>query len=217
MVRLALVLALLPGCYQSHRRPGDASVDALRRDVLEPACPAGDACNPAWSIVGGVCAPPSRVLDDGFEDAMVSFGNPPGTVLSCWTVVAGDADIVSDEAGFVGPSDTGRNALDLNGWTSGTIERTVRVGTGRAYRLRFAYTRNPQMEGPTATGELRIDGRTIATLTASPLNTASDLMWSYWEGVLGVRAGDTMTISFVSTNPGNGGIYLDSITMDEVR
>ena len=218
---------LMGGCYLSHglddadvgRPDGGGRPDVGRPDVgLTPdtptACLPADRCNPAFVVREGTCGPPPRVLEDGFEDASVSFGNPVGSVLSCWEVVAGDADIVGDGAGFEGPSDTGEQALDLNGWTSGTIARTVRVVPGRSYLLRFAFTRNPQMDDPTATGELLIDGAVLGTLSASPRNTASDLMWAYDEVPL-IARGPTLTIALRSTNPGNGGLYLDSFTLDE--
>lgn len=222
-MRLAFFFSLLAsGCYLSHPIPGDAPLgDAPDAPDAPPpidaplACLPADACHPATTLRDGVCAPPPRALDDGFEDAPVSFGNPVGAVLSCWTVVLGDADIVSGGAGFLGPSDTGVNALDLNGWTSGAIERDVRVVTGRTYHLRFAFTRNPQMVDPEATGTLTIDGRRIIELRAAVANTASDLMWSYFEVDL-VAASPRMTIRFTSTNPGDGGLYLDSVTLDEV-
>ena len=156
----------------------------------------------------------------GFENApeiMQPF--PAGTNLSGWHVDSGEVDILYPGFGFFGFPDTGRHCLDLSGNQAGTISRSFSTIAGKDYLLTFAYSKNPSPANPpgfVARANINITGQSTMTLSYGSPNTYSNLNWAY-ASFLFTASSPSTSLQFVSLNPGNAGMYLDSVVVRQVE
>lgn len=160
----------------------------------------------------------ARVMDTSWEEQN-GFGFGVGTILSGWRVNSGDVDVsfANDTAsgGFYFGSHTGTNALDLDGNTAGAVSTNVTTVAGKTYLLSFAFTKNRNVPPPKSC-RLEINGVPLTDITYAAVNGPTNLNWVETNFV--IRAASNLTgIAFISTSPGNGGIFLDTIHLDEVE
>lgn len=192
-----------------------------------PTCTEGDLqpCGqPGWCdyklCVGGQfgpCGGTTVVLDESFENATPGEGIQPPTLVGAWTVMAGDIDVVHSPNGLLGPSHTGAQGIDLNGWNPGTISASLATAAGKRYVLRFAYTKNPSPVVTMPAGaNVAINGNVVLNLIAAQMNSYTNLMWEC-KGVAFTAQGTstTLVINSTTSTPANGGVYLDSFRVTE--
>jgi hypothetical protein len=147
-----------------------------------------------------------------------------GVLDSKFTVTAGNVDIIPNGGLYDFYPGNGRY-LDLNGTgsnSSGTITSSPFVFTpGSSATLSFNYGQNIKgynysldSIGPRAT--VTLGGATITTLAtppiANPLTAPQPPLQFYSTSISGAQLRNG-ALSFVSNNPGDGGIILDNITL----
>ena len=96
-------------------------------------------------------AAPAPAFRDGFESPPVSGQVqrlPTGSHLGAWTVTAGTVDLATSR---LWQTPTGRQTLDLDGDTNGTISTTITVRPLTTYKVTYALAGNPASALVTAT------------------------------------------------------------------
>jgi hypothetical protein len=144
-------------------------------------------------------------------------GEPPGFG---WTVTTNTVDINRQgQFGWTAPEFDGLQSLDLVGFGStGGIEQTFATTPGQQYTLFFAYANNP---GPTSPPSVSADVtvRSGATTLLSQsithsTSTTSNFNWTPFDMEF-TATGTSATLAFNETvGGGNGGIFLDAVSVD---
>ena len=165
-------------------------------------------------------APADEIVNGGFEQpAIATFLEvvaPNSATIPGWTVTAGSVDVVNAAGnGFdVGPADQGAQYLDLNGTRAGTISQTFPTTPGATYQLSFAYANN-YFPPTSLTAQVTLSdgsGALFVTTVSHASSVAGNLNWAAFNQWFTARQSST-TLTFVSTNAGNGGVFLDSISV----
>lgn len=169
----------------------------------------------AGTYVTTEAAPAAPVFHDSFESPVVNqqfVRYPAGTRLGPWTVTAGDVDLATTALWQV---PDGRQDLDLDGDTNGTIATTVAVRPLTTYRISYALAGNPAAAPLVKTGVIRVDGRTVQRFTFDTGRTSLSRM-AYGTRALYVFAvTDRMRLEFASTTvPAGWGPVIDDVRVD---
>jgi subtilisin-like proprotein convertase family protein len=168
----------------------------------------------------------ARVLDDSFEYVSASSSPyycpanvPAGEIVSGWLIYTGHVDVAHGTFGacggtsIIGPAHTGTNCIDLNGLTRGGISTNVTTKVGQTYLLTFAYSCNPERIPETAQVTA---GPATTNLSYNLINSYADLKWL--DGAMLLTATSNITpVKFLSTSGSDGGIYIDTVRMEEVK
>jgi hypothetical protein len=154
---------------------------------------------------GSVSSAQAATLVDENFDAVAIQGGRTGPVGSYLTVTAGDIDVIGP--GFADFYPGNGNYIDLNGGTGGTLtSSTFTFSAGDVVNLSFDYAKNLDSAGVNVSADVILNGVTIGQL--GNLSTLTPFSFSTIIG-----ADTTGTLSFVSTNPGTGGVVLDNIKL----
>ena len=163
------------------------------------------------------------IQDGGFEQPVTStfldVAAPDGTTIPGWDVTGGSVDVVNAAGnGFdVGPAFEGAQYLDLNGFAAGTLSQVVPTLSGKTYSLQFAYANN--YNPPTAlTADVTVLGVSSTLLSTSVTHSTSmagNLNWTIFNQTF-TADGSSATLTFASQNSGNGGVFLDAVSIMQV-
>jgi uncharacterized protein DUF642/putative metal-binding protein len=191
---------------------GDVDEDIAPMACGPNTCDQQVCLNGQWTV----CGAGTVVWQESFEGVVAPVeGIPAPSAIGSFTVTGGDVDALTDPSGMLGPSHDGVKAVDLNGWSPGTLEASIATTPGQSYVLTFAYTKNPSPAVNWPIGaDVRIDGNPVLTLAPNPANTYSNLMWAC-ASIPFTAIGSTTVLELESTNPNNGGVYLDTFVMKE--
>jgi choice-of-anchor C domain-containing protein len=139
-----------------------------------------------------------------------------GTSLPGWTVERGTVEIVSGR--YWQPAE-GNQSLDLNGIFDqiGTIYQDIATKPGQRYRVRFAFSGNPEGGWPKMKSfRVDWDGQAVTTLSFDTTGqTNSNMGWRHHEFVV-TASGATSRLRFESLTPTFCGPVLDDITVTPV-
>jgi hypothetical protein len=129
--------------------------------------------------------------------------------LGAWRITAGSANVQRDW-----PVAGGRQTLDLNGVTPGTIEQTFATIPGQVYQLLFDYANNPDARGRTATATVTLSG--VGTLLSREIahagSTPRAMKYTRFRGAF-IADSATTAPRFASSTPGAFGIILDAVSV----
>jgi hypothetical protein len=142
------------------------------------------------------------------------------TIGSGWKVTAGNVDVVSNTPGtYATKPASGKQMIDMNGLTAGTISQTATTIANHRYLLKFAWTATPFLGGGAPDLrklDVQFGGKTIASLSKSAVGlTPANPGWAYSEYLVTASA-STSTVAFLSKSAGSLGIALDNVTLTEV-
>jgi hypothetical protein len=161
-----------------------------------------------------------QIINGGFEQpSTTTFTDvvaPDNSTIPGWTVSGGSVDVVNAAGnGYdVGPAYQGAQYLDLNGYAAGTIAETFATTPGTIYRLSFAYANN--YNPPTSlTASVTVtngSGILLSTNVTHASSVSGNLNWSVFIQTFTANQ-SSATLTFVSKNSGNGGIFLDAISV----
>ncbi len=178
-------------------RPGNDAVVRFRRQML---------ANPARiELVGNGDFVPRKVrLRHGATTLY-----PGKDALAPWQITAGSVDVQTKW-----PVVEGRDSIDLNGISAGTIRQTFATIPGRAYQLSFCYANDPSGRTGAATATVSVTGAsprlnwklTHAGSSPTEMNDTRFL-------VTFVADSTTATLQFASTTPGAYGIVLSAVSV----
>jgi choice-of-anchor C domain-containing protein len=132
--------------------------------------------------------------------------------ITGWTVATGNIDYVGPERWVAGD---GSRCLDLSGVDAGSIQQVVNGFTpGNQYQLSFLLAGNP--EQPPYPKHLRVVlGAVVQDYVFDGIYSQSNLGWV--PKTLDVTAtGTSMTVQFISLDPGWSGPALDSVSISAV-
>jgi len=165
----------------------------------------------------------NSIANGGFEEPItptfLEVVAPNSTTITGWTVAAGTVDVVNAAGnGFdIGPAAAGAQYLDLNGTNAGTISQSFSTTPGGTYELSFAYANN--YDPPTSlTAQVTLSdssGTLLSTSVSHSDSTAGNLNWTGFNQLFTAR-GLSTTLTFASQNTGNGGIFLDAISVIQI-
>lgn len=141
------------------------------------------------------------LFTENFGSGLADQYNVTGTVGG-FTVTGGNVDLIGNNGIYNFYPGNG-NYIDLNGTTSGTITSTaVSFNPGESATLTFDYGTN----GGGTSANIFLGGVQVGSLTAP--NSTSFTPFS-----LNIANPTSGALSFVSTNPGGGGMILDNIQL----
>jgi subtilisin-like proprotein convertase family protein len=198
--------------YTVNAQQAGSTYLVLTDDTNRTTTPIGSALPP---FVGGTPLTAGvSIMSNGFEGYPEQYEIPSNTIASGWLVVTGEVDIFNPGAGV---ANSGTNILDLNGLAPGAIATNFATIPDENYRLTFAYTKNPvQGHGFVASANFFITGLAPFRLdTDSTDNSYDDLRWRT-NTVYFRSASTNTTLQFSSLNPGSGGMFLDTINVNEL-
>ena len=160
------------------------------------------------------------IQDGGFEQPVTStfvdVVAPNGTIIPSWDVTGGSVDVVNAVGnGFdVGPAFEGTQYLDLNGTSAGTLSQAFSTLSGNTYSLQFAYANNYNPPS-SLTADVTVTGVSSTLLSTSVTHgssTAGNLNWTTFNETF-TADGSLATLTFASQNSGNGGVFLDAVSI----
>jgi subtilisin-like proprotein convertase family protein len=193
--------------------------DGVATRMLVPRCPQLDVGQGRGFTVEGWVNPGSGVgtnviWSDGFENTPPQYGVPTGSFVDGWHVDSGDIDVEASPP-YPGAADTGNQFIDLNGFNPGSISTNFNTIPGAAYRLSFAYCRNPNtLDSATfvARATVAITGQPAWQLVYGVSNTVNALNWAH-TSVVFTASSPITTLQLTSLNPGDGGMFLDTFAV----
>jgi len=194
----------------------------LAAAILAAAPTAGAAtATAATALAPTTTASPTRpaaaapAFRDGFEFPLVTgqFQRfPAGAHLGPWTVTAGDVDLST--AGLWQVPD-GRQNLDLDGATNGTIATTVPVRPLTTYRIGYDLAGNPAAAPLVKTGAVRVNGRTVQRFTFDTSRTSLSRMAFGTREFYVFALTNQLRLEFASTTtPAGWGPVVDDVRVD---
>ena len=133
-----------------------------------------------------------------------------GETFGDWTVDFGNVDHV----GGLWEAASGRQSVDLTGYTAGAIYQDLSTIPGQQYRLRFAMSGNPENPPPVSEMEVWWGSYLVDTLSFdSTGHWLHDMGWGYHERMV-VATGGVTRLKFVSlTTLWHGGPALDDVSV----
>ncbi|MDN3919662.1 DUF642 domain-containing protein [Roseateles violae] len=143
-----------------------------------------------------------------------TFGAGYSDTLAGWTISSGSVDVTVTGSAW-GAAQDGVHSLDLNGWESGVLSQQLQTQIGQSYQVSFAFSRNAS-GAPDPAIALVTAGN--AALQLSAPNDAGRFGSPYamkWEqaGFQFTATEALTTLSFSASVPGNGGVYLDAVSV----
>ena len=177
----------------------------------------------AFAIAAAPSAGASELLvNGGFENLGAAVaegwggftyyaGGPVG--LPGWTVDAGSVDVTTNASSW-SPAYEGQNGLDINGWDAGQISQSFATVLGQLYTVSFAYSRNAASAPDPASAMVSAGGASVNVFAANDgsFGGANNFLWKTG-GFTFVGTGNTETIVLAATNPGNGGVFFDKVSV----
>ncbi len=158
--------------------------------------------------------PPTQVRNASFEMDVVAGQSQIVSKLSGWQVTTGNVEIITNK---VFAASEGAKVLDLNGDQPGGIQQTLKgLKKNTDYTLKFEYadqkSRKTDPNTLLASADLIINGLKITTLRN--LSKAPDYIGGRGFGFKSSSKG-TATIEFVSSTPGEMGLVIDNLRIEE--
>ena len=168
-------------------------------------------------LAGATTTTATEFGNPGFEVPVISTGSPfyvnyvaPSTGIDHWSVTAGDVDLIV--AGY--PVHSGSQALDLNGFTAGTIQQTFAVHPGLHYSVKYWVNTNG---GNHWNIDVSSNGLSLANGNGDYSNPLSSVVidgtWQQWGPGDVVPMGTTMTVTLHSLDSGSGGVVIDDFVV----
>jgi choice-of-anchor C domain-containing protein len=164
-----------------------------------------------------------QISNGGFETpATAAFSEitaPDNVSIPSWNVTNGSVDVVNAAGnGFdVGAANDGAQYLDLNGSSAGTISQSFSTAAGATYLLTFAYANN--YDPPNSlTAQVTVtdtSGPLLDTQITHSTSTAGNLDWTPFNQTF-TASTTSATLTFNSLAQGDGGIFLDSVSVSQV-
>jgi len=148
-----------------------------------------------------------------FEAGIANTGGIPAGIhfSGGWVVDSGSIDLLTNAPPSGGMPFDGKYFIDLNGDNPGQISTNISTVAGTTYRLRFAYTPNPNARDPQAA--VLVNGQSLATIVGNYANSFSSLNWHTTSLVFTATSPST-SLSFASTDtPGASGLFLDAMSL----
>ena len=142
-----------------------------------------------------------------------TYGAGFSPTLPGWNIDFGSVDITDNTTPWK-PADTGVNSLDLNGWGSGSISQSFMTLAGVTYHVSYAFSRNLAGAADPATALMTVAGvnHVISAANDGSFGTLGNMLWGH-NSVSFTGTGNLETLRFVSTSPGSGGLFLDSVSV----
>jgi choice-of-anchor C domain-containing protein len=160
-------------------------------------------------------AAPGPAFRDGFESPPVKgqFQRlPTGSHIGPWTVTAGTVDLATTG---LWQTPAGRQTLDLDGDTNGTVSTTIAVRPLTTYQVTYSLAGNPASAPMLKTGEVRANGRTVQRFTFDTSLTSLSRMAFDRRSLYVFSLGEQLRLDFVSTTtPAGYGPVLDDVRVD---
>lgn len=160
-------------------------------------------------------AAPAPVFRDGFESPPVSGQGrrlPTGSHIGPWTVTAGDVDLATTS---LWQTPAGRQTLDLDGDTNGTVSTTIAVRPLTTYKVTYALAGNPAADPMLKTGQVRVNGKTVQRFTFDTSLTSLSKMAFTSRSVYVFALSRQLRLDFASTTtPAGYGPVLDDVRVD---
>ncbi|MFD5032046.1 DUF642 domain-containing protein [Streptomyces sp. NPDC058405] len=193
-------------------RPVHLSVTALSAAALLLSATPATAAPRAEGTTDRVAA--AGASADGFETPLVPApytftdylgGQPMGP----WTVGGDSVDLTNDR---LWDAAEGHQSLDLNGSTSGSVSRKISTLPLTSYIVSFKLAGNPEWLPALKTGELRVNGSPLKTFSFDITGHGRRSMgYVQQTAVFTTLLNTSVTLTFVSTNPGYGGPVIDDV------
>lgn len=140
------------------------------------------------------------------------FGALPG-----WSFDYGNVDIVTSDTPW-SPPYAGVGALDINGYTAGSIYQSFNTVIGRSYAVSYAFSRNAMNANNPARAKISVAGQEVDVTAPYDTNRFGTPYGIKWEtsGFSFVATGATTTFRLSTTDPGSGGVFFDSVSVTGV-
>jgi choice-of-anchor C domain-containing protein len=161
-------------------------------------------------------APAFHSFHDGFEAPAVTgqFRRlPTGSRIGPWTVTAGTVDLSTSD---LWQTPAGRQTLDLDGDTNGTISTTIPARPLTGYRVTYTLAANPAGAPLRKTGEVRVNGRTAQRFTFDTSLTSLSKMAYTTRTLYTFTRSSQLRLDFASTTtPAGYGPVLDDVRVEK--
>jgi type 1 glutamine amidotransferase len=155
----------------------------------------------------------ANIKNPSFEKDKINSERQIVQKLGNWEITSGNVELITSK---VFPSADGGQVLDLNGDQPGSIIQTIKgLDKSANYTLKFAYADQKSRKSKAeimASADIFINGEKVTTLRN--LSPSPD----YIDGIgfaFQATAKGTATIEFVSTTPGESGLVIDNLRIEE--
>ena len=169
---------------------------AAPRPLAVIACLAVLLCPAATPAAAGPRRP-----GDGFEQPLVTPGpyvkRTVGQSVGRWTVTRGTVDQIGRRY-WQAPD--GRQSVDLNGTSAGTIRTTMATGAGVRYRVSYFLAGNPAGGPAQKSGQVAVDGTVRQTFSFDTTGRTFTDMGYVRKSFVFVATGGPATLDFASTS-----------------
>lgn len=133
-----------------------------------------------------------------------------------WTIEDGSVDLTTSGS-FWGPAADGNYAMDINGWSAGTISQSFATVLGRLYTVSFAYSRNVAGAPNPATALVTLGGESFDVSAANDGSYGFGHNMQWKSGTFSFTGtGNVETLRLAATVPGNGGVFFDDVSVTTV-
>jgi choice-of-anchor C domain-containing protein len=182
-----------------------------------------------FASAGSVGARANLLVDGGFDNPTSPVGFPfyaeygpvggdphyAGTSFdNSWSITVGNVDLVTQTGGWPAAPQSSPYYLDLTGNTNGAIQQAFATTIGQKYDLTFYYSNNPGGSPHPAMASVQVGS--LSDTIQHDGSTTSDLGWTLYTGFFTATTNST-TLSFAELdNCCNGGVLLDSVSVDAV-
>ena len=195
--------------------------DGVASRVQVPRCESLDVGTKGGFTIEGWIQPHSlssiTIMSDGFEDTPNNIPPwPAGTYLSGWLVETNNIEVLRPGVGFICCADTGLKCVDMSGTEAGSISTNLNTLPGTNYILSFAYSKNPG--GPVgfiAQATVEVTGQAVIPIVYDLANSHFNLNWAH-TSIVFTASSPVTKLQFNSLNPGNAGLFLDSVSVVQV-
>jgi choice-of-anchor C domain-containing protein len=160
-------------------------------------------------------ATPAPVFRNGFESPVVGgqFQRfAAGSRIGPWTVTAGNVDLATTS---LWQTPEGRQNLDLDGDTNGTVSTTIPVRPLVTYRISYALAGNPASAPLIKTGGVRVNGKVVQLFTFDTGLTSLSRMGFTTRTLYVFSLTKQLRLDFASTTrPAGYGPVIDDVRVD---
>ena len=135
-----------------------------------------------------------------------------GETFKGWTVARGSIDLI----GELWQAATGKQSIDLAGFSEGAISQVVVTTPGQPYLLTFALAGNPDPAcGPLEIRHMRVrfDGAIVGVFSFDPTGHSTEDMGWVTESIEVVPKTDRTTLRFRGLDGGCAGAAIDSVQL----
>ncbi|WBQ04832.1 DUF642 domain-containing protein [Kribbella sp. CA-293567] len=168
------------------------------------------------ALVGLTASPAAAapVLASGFEDPLISGGYKEyvaGQQFGGWTVASGTVDSVS-----YWQNAEGRQSLDMNGTSAGSVARTLPAQLLTTYKVTYAVAGNPEGLPTIKSGKVSVNGQQVDTFTVSVAGkNIGNMGWVYRSFYFTNLLSSSTVLQFTSTTaPTRWGPVLDDVKVE---